>query len=74
MATEPTRYRLVVRGELDERFERSFEGMSLSHGGGVTTLEGQVTDQSALQGLIDRVGDFGLELISVNRVETENGA
>lgn len=63
----PTRYVLVVRGELEGRFS-AFDGMSLSRGGGQTTLEGEVADQAALQGLIDRIGDFGLELISVNRV------
>lgn len=68
------RFRIVVRGEIDNRMAVAFERMSLRCGHGTTTLEGDVPDQAALQGLIDRVADFGLELISVNRVDAADGA
>ena len=62
-------YRLVVRGELGERFASAFEGMNLEPLGGTTVLTGRVTDQAHLMGLIDQVQDLGLELVSVEPVE-----
>lgn len=69
----PLRYALVVRGELESRFDAIFEGLSLQRSDGKTTLEGEVQDQAVLQGLIDRIGDFGLELISVNQIDLGGG-
>jgi len=63
---EPTVYRIVVRGELSHRYLPAFEGMTLAAGDGRTTITGPVVDQAQLHGLLDRVGDLGLELISVN--------
>ena len=65
-ATEPTIYRIVVRGELSHRYLPAFEGMTLAAGDGETAITGPVVDQAQLHGLVDRVGDLGLELISVN--------
>jgi hypothetical protein len=65
-ATEPTIYRIVVRGELSHRYLPAFEGMTLVAGDGETAITGPVVDQAQLHGLVDRVGDLGLELISVN--------
>jgi hypothetical protein len=62
----PTIYRIVVRGELSHRYLSAFEGMTLSAGDGQTTISGPVVDQAQLYGLLDRVSDLGLELISVN--------
>jgi hypothetical protein len=44
----------------------AFEGMTLATGDGQTAIVGPVTDQAHLHGLLNRVGDLGLELISVN--------
>jgi hypothetical protein len=63
---EPTIYRIVVRGELSHRYLPAFEGMTLAAGDGQTAITGPVVDQAQLHGLLDRVGDLGLELISVN--------
>jgi hypothetical protein len=63
---EPTIYRIVVRGELSHRYLPAFEGMTLAAGDGETAITGPVVDQAQLHGLVDRVGDLGLELISVN--------
>jgi hypothetical protein len=60
-----TSYKVVVRGELSERFAPEFEGMSLQAGGGRTVLIGEIIDQAHLHGLLDRLQDFGLELVSV---------
>jgi hypothetical protein len=62
----PTVYRIVVRGELSQRYLPAFDGMALATGDGQTAITGPVTDQAHLHGLLDRVGDLGLELISVN--------
>jgi len=61
------RYRIVVRGRLSERFAASFAGMTLEPGSGETALVGDVRDQSQLYGLLDRLRDFGLELVSVEQ-------
>ena len=65
-AMEPTIYRIVVRGELSRRYLPAFEGMTLAPGDGETAIIGPVVDQAQLHGLLNRVGDLGLELISVN--------
>lgn len=62
------RYRIVVRGGLSERFSQAFEGMALHSADGRTSLEGDVRDQSELFGLLERVRDLGLELVSVEPV------
>ena len=60
-----TRYRVVVREELDERYASAFEGMHVESADGQTVLTGTVTDQSHLRGLLERIDALGLELISV---------
>jgi hypothetical protein len=63
----PSRYRIVLRGRLSERFESAFEGMSLESGPNQTVLVGEVRDQAQLYGLLDRLRDFGIELIAVEQ-------
>ena len=63
----PSRYRIVLRGRLSKRFEPAFEGMTLEHAPGRTVLTGQVRDQAQLYGLLDRLRDFGIELIAVEQ-------
>jgi hypothetical protein len=62
-------YRLVLGGELGDRFVMLFEGMCLSREGGNTVLTGPVTDQAHLAGIIERTQELGLKLISVGTVE-----
>ena len=62
---KPTVYRICVRGQLTQRLATAFDGMSLEPGVAHTALIGQVRDQSQLFGLLDRVRDLGLELVSV---------
>ena len=61
----PTRYRIVLRGCLSEWFASAFDGMALEPGPDQTVLVGDVRDQAHLFGLLDRLRDFGLELIAV---------
>ena len=64
---EPTMYQICVQGRLTERLAAALEGMTL-HGGAVNTVfTGEIKDQSQLYGLLDRVRDLGLELISVQQ-------
>jgi hypothetical protein len=68
----PRRYRIVVAGELSDRFAPAFDGMTVWCTGGQTAITGIVVDQSQLHGLLDRVGEFGLELLSVNAIGDED--
>ena len=63
---QPRSYRLVLRGELGDSFGVLFEGMQLQRLAGMTVLTGDVTDQAHLVGLIERVQELGVELVSVN--------
>src|ERR1700746_4068396 len=59
------RYRIVLRGRLAERFEPAFDGMVLEPGHGQTVLVGEIRDQAHLYGLLDRLRDFGIDLVAV---------
>ena len=61
-----TQYELVVRGEVGDRFGAAFDGMRLERAHGTTTITGEVRDQAQLHGLIERMQELGLELVSVN--------
>lgn len=63
-----TAYRLVVRGELDQRYAALFEGMDMNRAGGTTVLTGDVVDQAHLHGLIERIKELGLELVEIRQV------
>ena len=59
-------FEIVVRGRLSERYGASLDGVTLEPRPGQTALQGDFADQAQLYGLIDRLRDFGIELISVN--------
>jgi len=60
-----TMYRICIRGRVTERLGSALEGMRLEAGATETVFTGEIRDQSQLYGLLDRVRDLGLELISV---------
>ena len=69
---EPGRYEIRIKGHLDDRWANWFEGLTLSReDNGETRLTGPVADQTALHGLLRKVRDLGLALVSVVRVETK---
>jgi len=69
---EPGRYEVRIQGHLDDRWTNWFEGLTLSReDNGDTRLAGPVADQAALHGLLRKVRDLGLPLVSVVRVETK---
>ena len=67
---DPGRYEIRVKGHLDTRWAAWFDGLTLTHGSdGTTIIHGPVADQAALHGLLQKVRDLGLPLISVNHVD-----
>ena len=60
-----TFYEIEVKGYLDARWNELFEGMTIGWKNNVTTISGMVADQAALHGLLARVRDYGLVLISI---------
>lgn len=59
-------YEFVLRGEIGDRFGLLFEGMRLERDAGRTVLTGPVIDQAQMHGVIERIQELGLELVSVN--------
>jgi hypothetical protein len=59
-----TVYRMVVGGELSDRYAVAFEGMQMETKDGRTILSGEVADQPHLHGILDRIGNLGLKLVS----------
>jgi hypothetical protein len=60
------RYEIRVKGHLADRWTAWFDGMTLTpQSDGTTVLRGSVADQSALHGLLRKVSDLGLPLVSV---------
>ena len=67
---ETSRYEIRLSGHLDPRWAAQFEGLSLTQeSDGTTLIAGPVVDQAALHGLLRRVRDLGLPLVSVLDVE-----
>ncbi len=69
---EAGRYEIRLMGHLDARWATWFDGLTVRHGSdGTTVISGQVPDQAALHGLLQRVRDLGLPLVSVRQLEVE---
>ena len=67
---EPGRYEIRLKGHLDNRWAGLFENMSFTHASdGTTILAGPVVDQAALYGLLRKVRDLGLPLLSVVQID-----
>lgn len=67
-ATESIIYEIKVQGALDDSWSDWFSGMAISYAEGVTTLRGKVIDQSVLRGMLSKIWDLNLTLISINQV------
>ena len=66
------RYEIRLTGHLDARWTAWFDGLTVRRErDGTTVISGQVPDQAALHGLLQRVRDLGLPLVSVRQVEVE---
>lgn len=66
---EPGVYQIRLKGHLDDRWADWFDGLTLTRvDNGETLLTGPVVDQAALHGLLRKVRDLGLPLLSVIHV------
>jgi hypothetical protein len=62
-------YEIRIAGHLDQRWADRLEGLSFTHeGDGTTNLHGSITDQAALHGVLNRIRDLGLPIISIQRI------
>jgi hypothetical protein len=66
----PAQYEIRVAGVLDSRWAAWFNGLHISGQGEETVICGLLADQPALHGLLTKVRDLGLCLISVRRLDT----
>ena len=80
MGSGPTNYEIKLRGRLDKRWERWFEDLIITaevdeEGMPITVLSGRIADQAALHGILAKIRDIGISLISVHQVGVakENG-
>ena len=70
--SKPEVYEIRFKGHLDVRRAQMFEGLEMVQGpGGETVLTGPVIDQAALHGILDRIRDLGVPLLSVKRLSTD---
>jgi hypothetical protein len=68
--SQPMIYQIRIEGHLDDQWTDWFGGMTITlEENGNTLLTGPVVDQAALFGLLKKVRDEGIPLISINRVE-----
>ena len=65
---EPEYYQIRVKGRLERRWEHWFDGLRLSIEHDTTILEGEMPDQAALYGVLLKIRDLGLPLLSVQRL------
>jgi hypothetical protein len=69
-SNEPFIYQIRIKGHLDSQWTDWFEGLTITlEDNGDTLLTGPVIDQAALHGLLKKVRDLGMPLVSVSPVE-----
>jgi len=66
-----SRYEIRVKGILDRRWSAWFEDLQVTSDGEQTVIAGLVADQAALHGLLTKVRDLGLFLISVRHLDPD---
>lgn len=69
---DTTAYRIRIEGHLGPQWAEWFEGLSITpEADGNTLLTGPLPDQAALHGLLKKVRDMGMTLVSINRVDAK---
>ena len=69
---EAGRYEIRLTGRLDAHWAAWFDGLSVSQEtDGTTVIRGAIADQAALHGVLQRVRDLGLPLVSVYRIKPD---
>jgi hypothetical protein len=64
-------YSIVVEGEISPRLAALFEGMEVEPANGYTTIAGSVTDQSHLNGVLQRIAGLNLKLVRVELLQDD---
>jgi len=67
----PMAYQIRITGQLGPGWADWFEGLTVTLDGGDTLISGPIADQAALHGLLKRVRDLGMALVSVGPVDPE---
>jgi hypothetical protein len=71
---KPAIYEIKVKEHLSEKWSDYFDGLTITpHKDDETVLSGPVADQAALHGILAKIRDLGLPLLSVKRLEVESG-
>lgn len=63
----PAFYQIRVKGALDQSWSDWFDSLTITQQHGETFLAGQVIDQAALHGILAKINDLGLTIISIER-------
>jgi hypothetical protein len=71
--TKPSHYEVRIDGLLDDRWSAWFEGLTVTsdESGCQTIIAGPIVDQAALHGVLAKIRDLGLPLLSVCRIDPE---
>jgi len=64
-------YQIKVQGQLDEKWSDWFDGMTITFESDITTLTGVVADQAKLRGMLSKIWDLNMTVISVSRIESD---
>lgn len=63
---------IKIKGHLNESWKEWFDGMDISHESDLTILSGEITDKAYLHGILNRIRDLNLKLISLDIIENSN--
>jgi len=70
-ATHRRRYRIILRGECQQMLADALEGAAVESGPGWTCVMASVRDESELYGLLDRIQEFALHIVSLNELGSD---
>ena len=68
---QPICYQILVQGQIDPRWSDWFDEFVITISGGDSLLTGSVLDQAALHGVLGRIRDLGLTLVSIQQLENK---
>lgn len=61
--------KIKIKGRLDKKWKNCFDGMDINYDGDNTILSGDMKDEAFIHGILNRIRDLNLKLISVNTSE-----
>ncbi len=72
LSMKAEKYQILIQGHIDDSWSTHFAGMSLTpEPSGLTRLSGEIADQSALHGLLNKIRDLNLRLIAVDMLDSD---